>query len=135
MGERFVGGRGGLVYGVGVGVETVSHHFFLEEDEELAAVEAAHTCNGEAVGGEEGLGHGRPVEQHVVVGVDETLGEAGNKVEVMLNDGGVEAGKAFGRHYLRVVDDLDAWVVGVQPCRLLSVGHDEDAPYPRGVAV
>ena len=74
-------------------------------------------------------------EEHVVVGVEEVLGEARDPVQLRLD--GV---RVVGRQHRRVgeellaADDRDLRVIE-QPRRRGRVGRDEDAPHPRRVHV
>ena len=73
-------------------------------------------------------------EKDVVVEVDEVVGEVGNVVEVQLDGGGGERGKAVGHaEDVFVEHDADFGVGKVQPAGDLAVGHDVDVVDPRSV--
>ena len=72
-----------------------------------------------------------PPEEHVVVGVQEVLGQAGDVVQLAF-----DGLRIVGRQHRRVGEELlaahdrDARVLG-QPGRPVGVGGDEDPPHPR----
>jgi hypothetical protein len=87
---------------------------------------------GDAVGVEEAGRHDRATEEHVVVEVDEVLGQAGNVVQLRLDRVRVERRqRAAVTEEIAVRDDRQARVVQPQPWRHLVGGDEVDVADPR----
>lgn len=74
-------------------------------------------------------------EKHIVVGIEEMLGQTGNPGQEQLDRTGVEDGQDFGRHDLTVGNHPHTRVRRVEPCGRLVVGQDVDAAYPRRITL
>ena len=84
---------------------------------------------GKEIGGKHGT-----AQEHVIVEVDEVVGEALDVVQVEFDGGRGKGGKRrVIAEDLLVRHDLDALVRGVKPVRDLSVRHQIHLPNPGGV--
>ena len=72
-------------------------------------------------------------DEVVIIGVEEVFTESGDVHDAVLNGIGVEAGIGAFRHDVRLVDDGDLRIPGIQPGRALVIGHDENTVDPRCV--
>lgn len=70
-------------------------------------------------------------EKHVVVGIEEMLGQTGNPGQKQLDGARIEDGKNLRRHDLPVGNHPYAQIRRIEPRRRLVVGHNIDAAYPR----
>ncbi|GIM91874.1 hypothetical protein Ato02nite_036670 [Paractinoplanes toevensis] len=88
---------------------------------------------GDPVGVEEGGRRHRPAEEHVVVEIDEVLGQSGDQVQPGLDRVRVEGGQRAGAaEQFAMADHGEPRVRVVQPRRELVVGDHVDPPDPGG---
>lgn len=87
--------------------------------------------DGAALPVEEKPGIDRAAEKHVVVGIEEMLGQTGNPGQKQLDGARIEDGKNLRRHDLPVGNHPYAQIRRIEPRRRLVVGHNIDAAYPR----
>ena len=87
--------------------------------------------DGAALPVEEKPGIDGAAEKHVVVGIEEMLGQTGNPGQKQLDGARIEDGKNLRRHDLPVGNHPYAQIRRIEPRRRLVVGHNIDAAYPR----
>ena len=68
----------------------------------------------------------------VVVEVNEVLRQAGNPVQVAFDHHRIVRGQELCRDIILMVHQIDFWMTGVQPRRLLATGDEMYLAHPRG---